>query len=62
MPTKKKITRDFTDTDSHVGNLGYRAVQQRGTFATLQKLYACNDMEAKRRKERKLEGQERDEK
>ena len=24
---KKKITRDYSDTDSHVGNLGYRAEQ-----------------------------------
>ena len=24
---KKKITRDYSDTDSHVGNLGYSAEQ-----------------------------------
>lgn len=36
-------------TNSHVGNLGYQAeLLRKGTFSTLHKLYASNDVEVKK--------------
>lgn len=43
------------------GNLGYRVVQQKGTFSTLHKLYVYNDTGAKIEKGRQ-KGKERDKK
>lgn len=57
-----KITRDFSDTDSHAGNLGYRAEQlgEEHFQHFINYMSAMTWSHKKKRKERRLEGQDED--